>query len=130
MISFQFELIKMSLKESSAGKKREGHLHLRDVDGPLSSSSSERAGGAGAAGRTARRLCGWGLGSSEAVGVAGWVERWLPFFERSPTVCLLGFDFNIRGKINEAHPRCPVRASLQPAPAPLALSDPQAQPSS
>lgn len=37
----------MSLKESSAGKKREGHLHLRDVDGPLSSSSSERAGGGG-----------------------------------------------------------------------------------
>lgn len=53
----------MSLKESSAGKKREGHLHLRDVDGPLSSSSSERAGGGG---RRGERPGGCADGVSEA----------------------------------------------------------------
>lgn len=72
MISFQFELIKMSPKESSAGKKREGHLHLHDVDGPLSSSSSERAGGGGGGGENSPAVVR--MGSRK---LRGCRRRWL-----------------------------------------------------
>lgn len=110
----------MSARESDAGKEGKKRLHPRDTGGTL------RQGGHG-------ELCGR-RGSASAARLPSydgklWVEIWLPFFERSPTTCLLGFDLNTGRRSVKSTRDASLDPSLRP-PCSLALSDPQAQPSS